>query len=416
MLTTRPRGTKDVLPEEIEKWRRLEDSFRGICEQYGFREIRTPIFEHTELFERGVGATTDIVSKEMYTFLDRGKRSITLRPEGTAPVVRALLENNLHKLGLPQKLYYLGPMFRYDRPQAGRFRQFHQLGVEVFGSEEPAVDAEVMALAMNYFTGLGLQDVELHLNSLGCLKCRGNHRNELYGFLKDSVNKLCKTCRERFDNNPMRVLDCKNPDCRKAVRKAPAPVNFLCGECLEHFHKTQDFLHATGVDFVLDDYLVRGLDYYTRTSFEFIVKGIGAQNSIGGGGRYDELVAECGGPRIPGMGFGLGVERILLTLSGQGFRKEQSIRKGAYIVTAGEELQRDAFILLQFLRGNGIAVEKDYMGRSLRAQLKQADRKGVRYAVILGEEEKKRGTLLIRDMVEGTQKEVCQQEAVKYLM
>ncbi|MDN5348167.1 MAG: histidyl-tRNA synthetase [Clostridia bacterium] len=406
MLTTRPRGTEDILPEEIEAWYYLESTAREVCRQYGYREIRTPIFEHTELFNRSVGETSDIVSKEMYTFDDRGGRSITLRPEGTAPVVRAFLEHHLYAQVQPVKLFYLGPMFRYGRPQAGRLRQFHQFGVEAFGSQDPAIDAEVIALAMDFYRRLGLKNLELHLNSVGCPACRSEHRARLQEFLRDRLSELCPTCRERFERNPLRIFDCKEEACREMVARAPTITEALCGNCAAHFQAVQRYLRAIGIEFQVDTYLVRGLDYYTHTAFEIMVEGIGAQSSIGGGGRYNGLVEACGGPPTPGVGFGLGLERILLALKAQGWEPERRGGADVLVLTAGPGLEEQAFRLTAALRAAGLAADKDYLGRSLKAQMKYAGRYPVKLAVILGPEEWGRGRALVRDLAEGWQEEV----------
>ncbi|MCL6639507.1 MAG: histidine--tRNA ligase, partial [Firmicutes bacterium] len=387
MLTTRPRGTNDILPGEVEKWQHLENLFRELCREYGYSEVRTPVFEHTELFLRGVGDTTDIVEKEMYTFLDRGGRSITLRPEGTAPAVRAYLEGRLHAGPQPVKLYYTGPMFRYDRPQAGRYRQFHQLGVEVFGAHDPAVDAEVMAMAMDFYGRLGLKELELHVNSVGCPRCRPHLREKLQSFFRPHRAELCKNCAERFEKNPLRILDCKEERCRVMGRGAPTTLDCLCGDCASHFESVKKNLELLQVPYVIDNRLVRGLDYYTHTAFEIMAPDIGAQSSIGGGGRYNGLIEICGGPPTPGIGYALGMERILLTMERQGLTPAGGDRLDVFVVTAGAAAAGEAFRLLFMLRGAGIAADKDYLGRSLKAQMKYAGKTGARFALIIGEEE-----------------------------
>ncbi|GAB6158949.1 histidine--tRNA ligase [Desulfotomaculum varum] len=415
MLTTRPRGTNDILPGEVEKWQYLEELVRQVCREYCYGEIRTPIFEHTELFARGVGETTDIVEKEMYTFTDRGNRSLTLRPEGTAAAVRAYVENKLYALPQPIKLFYIGPMFRYDRPQAGRYRQFHQFGVEVFGSDSPAIDAEVIAMAMDIYSRVGLHDLELHLNSVGCPDCRPVLREQLRQYFRPQLSNLCPNCQGRFEKNPLRILDCKNEKCQAIGRQAPTPLDALCGSCADHFEQVKAYLDAAGVKYILNNRLVRGLDYYTRTAFEIMARDIGAQSSVGGGGRYNGLIEECGGPPTPGIGFALGLERILLTAANQGINFPVNRRPAVFIATVGCEVDQQAFNLLQQLRRQGVAAEKDYLSRSLKAQMKYAGKLEARLVVILGEEEAGRGVVVIRDMQAGTQQEVALGETVEYI-
>ncbi|BAF59229.1 MAG: histidine--tRNA ligase [Pelotomaculum sp.] len=415
MLTTRPRGTNDILPGEVEKWQYIESQFRRICREYGYGEIRTPVFEHTELFLRGVGDTTDIVEKEMYTFTDRGGRSITLRPENTAPAVRAYLENRLYAGPQPVKLFYAGPMFRYDRPQAGRFRQFHQLGVEVFGSHDPAVDAEVMAMAMDFYGRLGLKNLELHINSVGCPVCRPLLRRRLQDYFRPHLERLCKNCRSRFDKNPLRVLDCKEAACAEIGADAPFAIDCLCESCLEHFEKVKKYLELLNVSYTVNRRLVRGLDYYTHTAFEVTARDIGAQSSIGGGGRYNGLVEVCGGPPTPGVGYALGLERIILALRQQGIGLPGESGPEVFLATAGQAVMPEAFGLLFRLRSAGISADKDYLDRSLKAQMKYAGKIGARYAVIIGESELKQGTVLVRDMAAGEQSAVKLDGVLQYL-
>lgn len=415
MLTTRPRGTADITPEEIQKWRYVEGEFYRICRNYGYTEIRTPVFEHTELFVRGVGDTTDIVEKEMYTFVDRGGRSITLRPENTAPAVRAYLENGLYHAPKPVKLFYTGPMFRYDRPQAGRLRQFHQAGVEVFGSYDPAVDAETAAMAVGYLQGLGLKNLELHINSVGCPSCRPVLRQVLKEFFTGYYGDLCEHCRQRLSKNPLRVLDCKNERCREAAALAPVTHDYLCEDCRQHFNRVKEYLKRAGVEFMVNPHLVRGLDYYTHTAFEIIAPGIGAQSSVGGGGRYNGLVEACGGPPTPGVGFAVGLERVILALDQQGIIWPGEGGLDVFVVSTSERTCDEAFALLQEIRRRGMAADKDYMGRSVKAQMKQAARSKAVYAVIAGEEELKAGYVLVKDMASGEQVTVKREEAADYL-
>lgn len=415
MLTTRPRGTNDFLPQETEKWQLIEKILREICEEFDYHEIRIPIFEHTELFQRGVGETTDIVEKEMYTFMDRGKRSITLRPEGTASTARAYLEHKMSALPQPVKLYYMGPMFRYERPQAGRYRQFHQFGVEVFGSSDPGVDAEVIALAMAFYQRLGLTGLEVRLNSVGCPKCRPAHRQALQQFLKQDLEQLCPDCQGRYDRNPLRILDCKNPQCQKITAGAPTILHSLCPECADHFAAVKEYLGMAGIQYQVDERLVRGLDYYTKTAFEVVVQEIGAQSAICGGGRYDGLMESLGGPPTPGVGFALGMERIFPTLATQGIELNPEKMLDVYLVAMEEEGQKKAFQLLMDLRKMGIKAEKDYMNRSMKAQMKAANRFQVKYVLIIGADELAKGTVMIRNMETSEQKEMMVADTLNFI-
>ncbi len=407
MLTTRPRGTNDLLPRETPLWRKVEQTIHQICADYGYREIRTPIFEHTELFLRGVGETTDIVEKEMYTFTDRGDRSITLRPEGTAPAVRAFLEHKMYADAQPTKLYYIGPMFRYGRPQAGRFRQFHQFGIEVFGSKSATVDAEVIMLAMDFYRRLGLKGLELHINSVGCPRCRAEHKKALHDFLTPKMEQLCDTCKDRRGRNPLRIFDCKSPVCREVIAGAPTITAMLCPDCANHFEQVQRYLELVDVPFIVDETMVRGLDYYTNTAFEIMVEGIGAQSSIAGGGRYNGLVEACGGPPTPGIGFGQGLERIIATMKRQGLADIESAGLDLYIVSVGEAAKKKAFVLLDRLRARHIRTDHDVMDRSVKAQMKQANHLGADYCLIIGDAELAANSATLKDMTSGEQEEVA---------
>ncbi|MFZ5641943.1 MAG: histidine--tRNA ligase [Bacillota bacterium] len=407
MLTAGPKGTNDILPGEVEKWQYLERIIRDICREYGYSEIRTPVFEHTELFLRGVGDTTDVVEKEMYTFEDKGKRSISLRPEGTASAVRAFVEHKLYAQPQPVKVYYTGPMFRYANVQAGRYRQFHQFGVEVFGSNDPAVDAEVIAMAMDFYNRLGLKDLELHINSVGCPACRAVHREELHSYLRPRMDKLCKLCQGRFERNPLRILDCKEEACREASLGAPTTTTCLCPECAGHFEKVKSYLDSIGVKYIVNDRLVRGLDYYTNTAFEIMAPDIGAQSSIGGGGRYNGLIEQVGGPPTPGIGYALGLERVLATMERQGVEFPKGLSFDVFIAALGDAAKGRAFAMLNDLRQAGLVAEMDYMGRSLKAQMKYAGKFDTGYTVIIGDEELSRGVAVLRDMAAGTQEEVA---------
>ncbi len=414
MLTSRPRGTNDFLPGEIEKWHYVEAKIQEICKEYGFIEIRTPIFEHTELFLRGVGETTDIVQKEMYSFTDRGDRSITLRPEGTASTVRAYFEHKLYAGPQPVKVFYVGPMFRYDRPQAGRYRQFHQFGVEVFGSKEPSVDAEVITMAMDLYARLGLKDLEVQINSVGCPNCRPIHRQRLQEALQAKLGELCETCQGRFDKNPMRVLDCKNPNCQELTTDVPTTTACLCDECGSHFEQVKEYLDVVGIQYVVNENLVRGLDYYCNTAFEIIAKGIGAQSSIGGGGRYDGLLKDVGGQEIPGIGYALGLERIILTMENQNANFPPKGGTEVFVASLGQAANKLSFDLIYKLRKAGVSAEKDHLNKGLRAQMKQADRLQASYVVILGDEEINKGIAVVRHMYSGDQEEVSLEKLVDF--
>lgn len=413
MAIQRPKGTQDLLPGTIEQWQYLEETIRSVCRDFGYEEIRTPMFEATELFQRGVGQTTDIVKKEMYTFKDKGDRSMTLRPELTASVCRAYVENKLYGRPQPVKLYYIGPMFRYERPQSGRFRQFHQFGVEVLGADQPIVDAEVISLVWNLYQRLGLEGLEVHVNSVGCPVCRARHREQLQEFLAGCKQELCSDCQERFDRNPLRILDCKNPACQSLTEGAPTTKDTLCEECGSHFEKVLALLKRAGVVYKVNPRLVRGLDYYTKTAFEVMVEEIGAQSAICGGGRYDKLVEEVGGPPTPGIGFAMGIERVLAALQVQGKFPEVKPKQFAMLIALGEKAQMEGFALINALRGQGIPVGMDLLGRSLKNQLKSANRQGAGYAFILGEEELAQKVLVIRDLLSGEQTEVSLADAVR---
>jgi len=418
MSITRPRGTNDFLPPETSKWQIVEAMLRQICYEFGYGEIRTPIFEDTELFARGVGSTTDIVQKEMYTFADQGDRSLTLRPENTAGVVRAYIENKLAAQTQPVKMFYIGPMFRYERPQAGRFRQFHQFGIELFGSSSPFADAEVIGLAWEFYNRLGIRGLELHINSVGCPNCRPGYRTALQNFIKPRYDELCDSCKTRFDKNPLRILDCKSPVCREICEGAPAMAENLCQDCAEHFAAVQKALDAAGIPYQIDHNLVRGLDYYTKTAFEILASGIGAQSAVCGGGRYDGLAEELGAVPTPGVGFALGMERIFTVLAAQGEDIEVSDYIDVYIATTpgGSGVTEAAFALNMDLRRAGIRSEQDLIGRSMKAQFKYADKVGARYVIIIGEEELANGQAQLRDMQDSSQSLLSINEIRKYLL
>ncbi len=409
MRYRRPRGVNDITPAEVGRWQRAEEAYRSLCRAYRYEEIRTPSFEQTELFIRAVGEETDIVSKEMYTFEDRGGRSLTLRPEGTAPVVRAFLEDKLQGQDRERlvKLFYIAPIFRYDRPQAGRYRQHHQCGAEALGSSNPAVDAEIVSLAMSFYRTLGITQVTLLLNSVGCPVCRPQHLARLKAQVAERLGEMCEDCRRRYADNPLRLLDCKSPVCREITAGAPSAVEMLCEECGEHFTGVQAALQALEIPYTLEPRIVRGLDYYTKTAFEFVAPGLGAQDSIGGGGRYDGLVEQCGGPPTPAVGIGIGLERVLIAQEAAqkatGLEACATQRQGVLVVALGEEAWRPVLGLCQALRQAGHPAEVDYRRRSLRAQLSFADKERFRWAVIIGEEEAAADTVTLRDMASGEQ-------------
>ena len=410
-----PRGTKDILPDTVAQWTHVEKVIRELCARYGYHEIRTPIFEHTELFLRGIGETTDVVEKEMYTFTDRGERSLTLRPENTASVVRSYLQNKLYAADALVKLFYIGSMFRYDRPQAGRYREFHQFGVEALGEASPAVDAEIIVLAVEFLRALGLQELKLHLNSVGCPKCRPVYRERLQEFFRPHLEELCTDCRSRFERNPLRLLDCKNEHCHALAEDAPRITDCLCDECRTHFAEVQSYLTAAGVPFELDANLVRGLDYYTKTAFEVKYTPLGAQSAVAGGGRYDGLVEEVGGPPTPGIGFAVGLERVLLALEKQGLLPENQEAVDVFVVALGEEAQIPAFKLLRELRAAKLSAAMDFAGRSMKAQMKQANKKNARFVAILGEDEVKEASALLKDMKTSEQKKLALKDFVPAL-
>ena len=375
MLTKAPRGTKDITPKDAYKWNYVENKFREICSLFGYEEMRTPVFEHTELFKRSVGDTTDIVQKEMYSFTDKGGRDITLKPEGTAGVVRAFIENKLYADTQPTKLFYITPCFRYERPQAGRQRQFHQFGIEALGSDKPSLDAEVIALAVQFFTEVGLKDLAVSINSVGCPTCRAEYNARLKEYLDAKSDVLCETCLERKDKNPMRVIDCKNPTCKENLNDIPFMVDHICDDCKDHFEKLQTYLKEMDINFVVDKTIVRGLDYYKKTAFEIISNDIGSQSTVCGGGRYDGLVEQLGGPKgVSGIGFALGAERLLLTMENNNIEIENPYATDIFIVTIGDEAKTKSFKLLKDLRTNHISAENNHLDRSVKAQFKYSDK------------------------------------------
>ncbi len=401
-----PKGTKDMLPGEAYKWHYVEDVARKTAHSFGFKEIRTPIFEHTELFLRGVGETTDIVNKEMYTFDDKGGRSMTLRPEGTAGVARSFIENGLAQSGLPLKTYYIAPVFRYEKPQNGRLREHHQFGVEMFGSELPKADVEVISLAYTFLKNAGLQDIALNINSIGCKTCRAEYNKALKEYIGANLENMCGTCKSRFDKNPLRILDCKEERCKVITANAPRIIDYLCDDCKAHFIAVQEGLSALGIPFAVNPGIVRGLDYYTRTVFEFISTDIGAQGTVCGGGRYNHLVEEVGGKPTPAAGFGLGLERLLLVLENTNNLRAEEKGADVYVAPLGDRANAVSQIIAQALRASGLSAETDLMGRSLKAQMKYADKIGARYVAIIGDDELDNGIATVKNMREGESKQV----------
>ena len=406
MLTKGPRGTKDMLPSEAYKWHYVEGVVKEVAKRFGFEEIRTPIFEHTELFERGVGDTTDVVEKEMYTFTDRGDRSITLKPEGTAPVARSFIENKLYADTQPTKMFYITPVFRYERPQAGRLRQHHQFGVEVFGSSSASIDAEVINLAMTVYETFGIKKLELRINSVGCPKCRAEYNKILKEYLRSRLDKLCATCQNRFERNPLRIIDCKSDSCQAELVEVPLMLDHICDECSDHFEALKKYLEAAGLNYTVDPRIVRGLDYYTKTAFEIITDEAGKKGTICGGGRYDKLVEDCGGPSTPGVGFGMGIERAILALEDQGIEIPKPEGLDAFIVTMGESASYEGFKLLNNLRKEGLVADKDHLDRSVKAQFKYANKVMAKYTVVIGDEELSKGVAKLKDMVNSVEAEV----------
>ena len=401
-----PKGTRDILPEDISKWYYVEDIIKEILNKYGYKEIRTPIFEYTDLFVRGIGESTDIVTKEMFTFPDRKGRSLTLRPEGTAPVIRAYLENSMDRISKVIKLFYLGPMFRCEKPQAGRFRQFSQFGIEVIGTKSSAADAEVILTVLEVYKKLGLKNLEILINSVGCKKCRVDYVQKLKNYLKNKKDFLCPECEKRYAKNPLRVLDCKKDSCKKIIESAPVITENLCQECESHFSEVKSYLNDQKIIFHEDPQLVRGLDYYTKTAFEIISGGLGAQNAIGGGGRYDDLVEELGGKTTPAVGFAAGIERMIIAIDQQKVEWPVEKRLDIFVAKISEKNKDIAFKLLQKIRNAGLSVDMDYSEGSLKSQMRVANKIGARYTVIVGEKELSKNMVILRNMQNKEQKEI----------
>lgn len=409
-----PKGTKDVLPEDSYKWRFVEDTAREIARLYFLKEIRTPVFEHTELFNRGVGDTTDVVTKEMYTFLDKGSRSITLKPEGTAGAVRSFIENGMGSGVLPAKMYYITPAFRYERPQAGRLREFHQFGVEIFGAKGADTDTEAILLADTFLKKLGLK-TKLYINSIGCPTCRAKYNKALKEYFAPHLDELCYDCKTRYEKNPLRLLDCKEEECRKINANAPSILDYLCDDCKAHFDNVKSGLTAAKVPFEVNPKIVRGLDYYTRTVFEFVSDSIGAQGTVCAGGRYDGLIKTLGGGDVPAVGFAAGIERLLIVMEQSGVEIPNAETLTAYIAGMDEQSREKAFEIVTALRNSGITAECDHMERSVKSQFKYADKTGAKYVVVIGESELEKGAATVKNMASGEAEEVAFDGLTTYL-
>jgi histidyl-tRNA synthetase len=410
-----PRGTSDVLPQEQAYWRYVEQKAANICQLYGYERIDTPVFEDTSLFSRSAGEYTDIVQKEMYNFDDRGGNSLTLKPEGTPSVCRAYIQHGLYNLPQPVKLYYISPIFRYDRPQAGRYRQHYQFGCEAIGSDDPSLDAEVIDMAWQFYGSLGLKGLSFSLNSIGCRECRPGYLTVLKGYYAKYADRLCRDCKVRLEKNPMRLLDCKQPSCQPIADSAPRSVDYLCDQCEGHFNQLKKYLGLLGIPFEVNRRLVRGIDYYTRTVFEVMPETGGSQSSLGGGGRYDDLIEELGGKPTPALGFGLGIERIILNMKNQNVGVPSLPRPQVFIAHMGNEANDEAIKLAARLRQAGIGVMTAVGSRSLKAQLRQANSLGVRYTVIIGDQEVKTGTVILRNMTNAQQETIPLDQLQKLL-
>ena len=410
-----PKGTKDVLPQESYKWHYVENVARQTAKDFCASEIRTPTFEHTELFLRGVGDTTDIVNKEMYTFEDKGGRSITLKPEGTAGVARSFIENSLYAGVQPTKMYYITPVFRYEKPQAGRLREHHQFGVEYYGSDSPYADVEVMMIAKTFFNRLGITKLKLNINSIGCRECRKKYNEALKDYLRSNLDKMCPTCRERFDKNPLRILDCKEEGCRAITANAPVILDYLCDDCRAHHESVCNQLSLLGIDYEVNPHIVRGLDYYTRTVFEFISSDIGAQGTVCGGGRYNNLIEEVGGKPCPAVGFGMGLERLILTMESLGLSFGQEDVPDVYIAPLCDEAKDEAMLIADTLRTAGISCDTDLLGRSFKAQLKYVNKTGARYMIVIGTDEMASGVYAVKNLLSGSSEQVKKADLAAYL-
>lgn len=407
LITKAIKGTKDVLPKDVHKNQYVEATLIDVAERFGYKEIRTPSFEHTQLFQRGVGDTTDVVQKEMYTFDDKGGRSITLRPEGTAGAVRSYLENGLCNEALPQKVCYLGPCFRYEKPQAGRLREFHQFGAECFGTASPLADAELIAFAKLIFDTLNVKDLSLEINSIGCPTCRAEYHKALKEYFSARKDELCATCQDRLDRNPMRILDCKSPICSDIAKDAPVVIDYLCDECREHFEKVQSYLKAMNIEYTINSKIVRGLDYYTKTVFEFVSNAIGSQGTVCGGGRYDGLVEELGGQKTPSLGFAMGLERLMLVLEAQNADMPEPVKPDLFVIAIGDKATLTAIDIVKDMRADGFTALLDLNQRSVRAQMKYADKLNAKYSVIIGDNEVEEGNAKLKNMQTGEENEIA---------
>ncbi|WP_455259834.1 histidine--tRNA ligase [Ruminococcus sp.] len=406
VITKKIKGTEDVLPKDSYRWQFVEDVMRKESAAYGFKEIRTPVFEHTELFARGVGQTTDVVQKEMYTFDTKGGESVTLRPEGTAGAARAVLEHGLVNDSLPIKASYFVSCYRYEKPQAGRLREFHQFGLECYGTQSPVADAELICAAQSIFDRLGIKQLRLEINSIGCPTCRAEYHKALKEFFYGYKDELCETCNSRLEKNPMRILDCKSPVCSKIAQGAPKITDYLCDECKEHFASVQKYLDAAGVEYTVNPTIVRGLDYYTKTVFEFVTDFIGAQGTVCGGGRYDGLIEELGGKHLPSLGFAMGIERLLMLMDKQGIEIPKPSTCDLYVAVMGESASLKSFEIIKAVRSCGLIAETDVVGRGLRAQMKYADKIGAKFSMVLGDNEIEQGKAVIKNMSSGEQTEI----------
>lgn len=411
-----PKGTKDVLPSDSYKWQYVESMARKAAHLYGFREIRTPAFEHTELFTRSIGDDTDVVKKEMYTFLDKGNRSITLKPEETAPVARSFVENALDALSLPLKMYYITPVFRYENPQAGRLREHHQFGVELYGGDNAALDYEVISLAHTFLSSVGVTGLVLNLNSIGCEKCRGKYNEALKAYLAGKLSEMCPTCKERFEHNPLRILDCKVEGCKKIVEGAPRILDYICDDCKAHMTELESLLKRGGIEYVINPNIVRGLDYYTKTVFEFVTTALGSQGTVCGGGRYNHLVESVGGKPTPCVGFGLGLERLLMLLDSIGVNIENDDRPDIFVISQNQVLTDKCRDVVMMLRKNGIAADTDNTGRSLKAQFRYADKLAAKYVVVIGDTEASTGVVTVKKLADGTSEQTTIDNLVNYIL
>ncbi len=415
-MLVRPKGTKDMLPEEAHRWQYLERVAKETAAAFAFKEIRTPVFEYTELFSRGVGVTSDIVGKEMYTFLDKGNRSVTLRPEGTAGVARAFLENGLAGGAMPFKAYYLISAFRYERPQAGRLREFHQFGAELYGAEGAYADAEIISLADAFLKNLGLKQVRLKINSIGCKTCRAKYHEALKNYFAPRLGEMCADCKVRFEKNPMRILDCKEDGCRRFTADAPKMLDYLCDDCKDHFDQVKALLTVSGIEYETDPAIVRGLDYYSRTVFEFVTSAAGAQGTVLGGGRYDTLLSDIGGKNVPAVGFAAGMERLLMVMAAENAPFERDKTADCYLLGMDGKSREKAFALAGELRRAGVSAETDLMTRSVKAQFKYADKAGARFVAVLGEAELAEGAAEVKDMKNSSSEKVKFSELGQYLL